>query len=147
MSLARISLRQYLRFILVGGAVGLITVAARELTGRALGADSEWHYSASIVLAYALGIVCSFLLNHHVTFARESGSPAWSTFGRFIGIALVGMLVTWLLAFALRYGLPLDALLGDFARPVAFAAATLIGSLGTYPLNALLVFGARIPEA
>lgn len=146
MSVARTSLRQYLRFLLVGGVVGLLTVAARELLGRALGADSEWHYSVSIALAYALGIICSFLLNHRFTFAQKSDSRDWPAFIRFVGVAVFGMLVTWLLALVLRYGLQLDAILGDFARPAAFAAATLIGSLATYPLNAWLVFGRRVAE-
>jgi putative flippase GtrA len=146
MIVARISFRQYMRFLLVGGMVGLLTIAVRELLGRALGADSEWHYSFSIVLAYALGIVCSFLLNHRFTFGQGSDSRDWRSFVRFISVAVLGMLVTWLLALALRYGLQLDAVLGDFARPVAFATATLIGSLATYPLNARLVFGQRIPE-
>jgi putative flippase GtrA len=141
-----ISVRQYLRFLVVGGSVGLLTLGAREVVGLGLGTDTRQHYSISVVLAYALGMGCSFLLNHRFTFGGRAGSRSWPSFARFIGIALVGMLLTWVLSFALRYGLRLDALIGDFARTAALAAATLLSSGATYPLNAWLVFGGQSKE-
>jgi hypothetical protein len=50
------------------------------------------------------------------------------------------MVSTWVLSVAIRYGLKLHVLFGYFSAGVAFALATPISSLITYPLNASLIF-------
>ena len=64
-------------------------------------------------------------------------------FLHFTAIAIVGLVSTWILALALRYGTHLDAYIGSAAKLVAFATATFLSSLLTYPLNARFVFGGR----
>jgi putative flippase GtrA len=135
-----LSLGQYARFLFVGGFVGVVTVACRELVGYFLHADTQRTYSLSIVVAYCVGVALSFLLNHRFTFAGQSGERSWPKFGRFVAVALTGMLATWALSLALRYGLQLDALIGPAAKLVAFATATLLSSALTYPLNSWFVF-------
>jgi len=54
-----------------------------------------------------------------------------------------GPRVHLLISLALRYGLPLPALIGKSSASVAFAMATVLASLITYPLNALFVFGKK----
>jgi putative flippase GtrA len=134
------SLSQYARFLLVGGFVGLITLGARELVGRVLIADNAAYYSVSVLIAYALGIALSYALNRRHTFNLAGGSSGYSDFALFALIALGGALSTWMLSLALRYGAHLEMLLGRSSATVAFALATLLSSLITYPLNAQFVF-------
>jgi putative flippase GtrA len=136
-------LAQYSRFIVVGGLVAVITIACRELIGYLLGPDTPLLYSMSVVAAYGLGIVLSFVLNRQFTFGSKSGY-GWSRFGRFVAIAIFGMFLTWLLSIALRYGLRLQSVFGDASAGIAFATAAFLSSVLTYPLNALLVFGPRV---
>lgn len=142
-------LAQYRRFLGVGAVVGLITLGCREALGRALPADDALYYSLSVAGAYAIGILLSFMINRSYTFGRRGGGD-WSRLPRFVLVALTGLLSTWLLAIAFRYGLPLDRLIGPLAPPGAFALATLCSSAITYPLTAVLVFprtGAREGDA
>ena len=81
------------------------------------------------------------MLNRRFTFSGNEAARGWSRFIPFVAVALVGLVCTWLISLALRYGLPLTALIGKSSAPVAFAAATVLASLITYPLNALFVFG------
>ncbi len=120
------SFGQYTRFLVVGAFVGLVTLGCRELIGHLLVVDNQRTYSVSVTVAYAIGIALSFLLNHRFTFG--AGARSWSKFGKFVAIALVGLLSTWLLSLALRYGLHLDAFIGSWARVTAFAVATVLSS-------------------
>jgi putative flippase GtrA len=129
--------------MIVGGVVGLITVGIRILIGRWLGADTPIYYSLSVVLAYAVGIALSFSLNRQFTFRGDNATYSWSHLSRFVAIAVLGMILTWLFSLALRYGLRLEALIGHHAATTAFVAAALLSSAITYPLNARLVFGRR----
>jgi putative flippase GtrA len=134
------SFGQYTRFLVVGAFVGLVTLGCRELIGHLLVVDNQRTYSVSVTVAYAIGIALSFLLNHRFTFEATAGERSWSKFGKFVAIALVGLMSTWLLSLALRYGLHLDAFIGPWARVTAFAVATVLSSAVTYPLNSLIVF-------
>jgi len=138
-----LSLAQYARFLVVGTIAGLFSIACRELFGYLLGADDPRHYSISVALAYAAGIVVSFVLNQRFTFLKDKAERSWSKFIPFVAVAIVGLVCTWLISIALRYGLPLTALIGKSSASVAFAAATVLASLITYPLNGLFVFGKK----
>lgn len=137
------SLGQYARFLVIGAFVGIVTVGCRELIGHLLAADTRRNFSISVSLAYAIGIALSFLLNHRFTFGGDDRSRNWRVFSRFVAIAIVGLVSTWVLALALRYGTHLDARIGSPAKLVAFATATFLSTLLTYPLNARFVFGGR----
>jgi len=133
------SLKQYARFLVIGGIVGL--VSCRELMGRMLIADSRAGYSLSVILAYVMGIALSFFLNRRHTFAQSDKALAgYSNFPLFALIALLGAACTWVLSLLLRYGTHLNALLGDYAAAVAFALAAVLATVVTYPLNARFVF-------
>ena len=143
MTTRRLSFGQYARFLIVGAFVGIVTVGCRELIGHLLVVDNRQTYSLSIVLAYAIGIALSFLLNQRFTFGGSSSPRSWSRFAGFVVLALLGMALTWLISLLLRYGLHLDALLGERARMAAFAGGALLSSALIYPLNSLFVFSGR----
>jgi putative flippase GtrA len=136
------SFLQYTRFLTVGAFVAFITVGSREVIGRLLGADIPVLYSLSVLMAYAIGMLLSFLLNQKFTF-NKAATSGWKTYIPFIGIALLGMLLTSLISLALRYGLHFESLLGKYSAAASFAGAALLTSCITYPLNALLIFGQR----
>jgi putative flippase GtrA len=131
---------QYARFLVCGAIVAAATLGCRELIDRLLAADNAAYYSLSIVVAYALGILLSFLLNRRFTFQSSNADRDWSKFGVFVAVALVGLVSTWAFSLALRYGLPLQESFGQASATVAFATAALLSSAITYPLSALFVF-------
>ena len=137
------SWNQYARFLAIGGLVGVLTVAVRELVGLALPGDGPVSYSVSIVIAYSVGILTSFELNRRFTFRSAAPSQQREELLSFVACAIVGQVCTLALSLLLRYGLSLDAAIGRLARPVAFATATLLSSLLTYFLNARFVFRSR----
>ena len=137
------SLGQYARFLIIGAFVGIVSVGCRELIGHLLIADTRRNFSISVGVAYAIGITLSFFLNHRFTFGGDDSSRKWQNFCQFAAIAVVGLVLTWILALGLRYGTHLDVHIGRAARPVAFATAALLSSVLTYPLNARFVFGHR----
>jgi len=145
-----LSISQYARFAGVGAFVGVFTIGVRSLVGYLLTTDTRVNYSISVVLAYAAGIVLSYALNHRLTFRNSNRPGSVKKFLLFVSVALVGLASTWLLSITLRYGGPLHLVFGSAAATVAFAVATVLSSLLTYPLNAVFVFrepqryGARI---
>jgi putative flippase GtrA len=140
------TLGQYSRFVFVGAFVGVLTVACRELLGYWLAADTRANFTISIVLAYAFGIVLSFVLNHRFTFGAGT-ARSFKAFLRFVMVALLGLATTALLSLGLRYGANLDALLGPLAKPAAFGTATVLTTFLTSPLNSRFVFGSQGPSA
>lgn len=134
------SLAQYARFLTTGGAVGALTVACRELIGWLLGADDPARYSISIVTAYAIGIVLSFIINRRYTFRYAGRLGVWASFLRFLGVALAGLLLSWSLSLTLRYETSWAIEPGRFSALAAFAIATILSSAVTYPLTATVVF-------
>ena len=127
----------------MGTCAGLLSIACRELFAWLLGRDDPRHYSISVILGYVAGIIVSYLLNQRFTFVKAGAPRKWSRFVPFVGVAMVGLLCTWLMSLGLRYGLPLQALIGKSSATVAFALATALSSLITYPLNALFVFAKK----
>ena len=121
----------------------MVTLACRELIDRLLAADTVLYYSLSVVLAYAVGVLLSFLLNRRFTFEKPGSDQGFSKFVLFVAIALAGLVSTWLLSLALRYGLGLQESLGEASAAIAFATAALLSSAITYPLSAWFVFRRR----
>jgi putative flippase GtrA len=131
---------RYPRYVLIGVFVGILTVALHEAIADLLPADTPTYYLLSISLAYAFGIILSFLLQHAFTFKLSSIHRKWHMFTSFIVVALIGAASTSLLAMFFRYLLGLDLLLGKLSASIAFAAATCTSSILTYWLNARFVF-------
>ena len=131
----------YLRYFIVGAVVGVLTIALRELFAFMLPADTPAYYALSVVLAYAVGIVCSYYGHHNVTFNMQKAVDGHATaFTRFAFIAIAGLLATTTMSMLIRYGLPVDRLLGEYAGGFAFALATILASILTYSLNSAFTF-------
>ena len=137
------SLIQYTRFLVIGAGIGIITVGCRALIGAVLGPDDAVRYSISVVMAYAGGILLSFLVNGRYTFRDRATNARWSSLPAFVLVALAGLLSTWCLSLVIRYETGSWIVLGKYSATAAFAIATLLSTGLTYPLNALVVFRGR----
>lgn len=136
--------RLYPVYLGVSAFVGVLTVAAREALGWMLGRDNPGSYSLTVVLAYLLGTVLNYALQGLLTFRQPSSARMLV---RFAAVSALGLLLTTVLAVALRYGLALDALFGDFGPAAAFASAALLASAITFSVNARLVFAPQAGAA
>ena len=137
------SIHQYMRFLFIGGVVAAVGVACRELAAFLLGDTTVARYSVTVIFAYTVGIVVSFMLNSRYTFRQKHARRDWSSFPRFGAVAIVGMIATWLISLLLRFAVNLEPVFGQLSGTVAFIGAALLASLLTYPLNAKLVFATR----
>lgn len=131
----------YLRYIIVGAVVGVLTILIRELFALVLPADTPAYYALSVTMAYMVGIVCSYYGHRNVTFsARQLVGGHSEAFTRFTVIAVAGLLATTAISMLIRYGFPVDRLLGKYAGSFAFALATFLASILTYSLNSTFTF-------
>ena len=131
----------YLRYIIVGAVVGVLTILLRELFALILPEDTPVYYALSVVMAYVVGIVCSYFGHRNVTFsARQLVGGHSGAFTRFTVIAIAGLLATTAMSMLIRYGFPVDRLLGEYAGGFAFALATFLASILTYSLNSTFTF-------
>jgi putative flippase GtrA len=84
--------------------------------------------------------VLSFLINRRYTFEGVGRLGEWSSFLRFMLVAISGLVLTWLLSLAIRYETAWLIRPGKYSATAAFVIAALISTAVTYPLNALVVF-------
>jgi putative flippase GtrA len=134
-------LRQYLVYFIVGGFVGALSIAFRELVGLMLPEDNPVWYVVSVGIAYGTAILLSFSLHSRVTFAGAlKGRNAAVPLGKFGIIATIGLIASAALAPAMRYGLHFDAFFGPRGGLWAFVLASVLVSLLSCALNALFTF-------
>jgi putative flippase GtrA len=137
----------YCKYFLVGSLIGCAAIAARELVGMLLHSDTPVFYLASVVVVYAGGIIASFCGHYRVTFSHVRHRRATlESIGKFVGIALIGMIITALLSYQIRYHLGLQPFVGKALPALAFGAAALLASFITYKLNSKFIFIDRLPE-
>jgi putative flippase GtrA len=130
---------QYPTYILVGVGVTLFTVMLRSLIGLLIEDDTVAKYISSIILAYILGILMSFLAHKNITFKTRHRLSIAKSFN-FIAIHFVGMSITLIGSTTLRETL-LDARLPrELSKLFAFAASALVLSVITYLLKQYIVF-------
>ena len=131
----------YCKYLLVGAVVGIATIIAREIIAYILPADTPSYYLLSVVLVYAGGIIASFYGHNRVTFSHiRNKRAAQKSIGRFIIIAIIGMLITSLLSYQIRYTTEMEPILGKLLPAFAFASGTVIASIATFLLNARYTF-------
>lgn len=133
-------LRQFLVYVGVGGFVGIVSIGIREIIGLILPDTPTW-YAISVAIAYGSAILLSFQLHKRITFAGAlDGAGTAAPLAKFTAVAVFGLITSTLLAPAIRYGLTLDELIGEFAPFAAFVAACLVVAVISYALNAAFTF-------
>lgn len=134
------AVRAYGRYLVVAAGVGLVTVGLREVLGL-LSASVPGHYAWTMVLAYGVGVVLSYLAQARFTFGATGHTPSPIGLANFAVLAILSALLTAMTAYMLRYGLSLEALLPTLAAPLAFAVAALLVAPVGFLLGRQLVFG------
>jgi len=113
---------QLLRFLLVGlvnTAVGLSSIWA--LIGLA-----GWTDLPANATGYAVGLVCSFVLNRRWTFAYKGAW--WPALWRFIVVFFIAYAANLLIFFTLRDGLGMDRYLAHAVATVPYTLVFFAGS-------------------
>lgn len=125
--------------MLVAAIIGVLTVGLREVLG-ALFPATPAQYAWSMLLSYGVGVVLSYFAQGRITF-RELGHRASPQGLRgFVLVAVLSSLLTVLLAYLLRFGLPLEDHLPALAAPLAFAGAALLVAPVSFLLGRRLVY-------
>lgn len=137
------SLRQYSRYFLIGGVIGVASVLLLEALSRLLPTDTPVYYALAVGLVYMTGVLAGFTFHSRYTFVAQGEDQRRRRIAAFALISLLGALLTSVLSAVLRFALDMDLLIGKFASPAAFVAAALAASVLTYWLNARLVFGQK----
>jgi putative flippase GtrA len=138
----------YCKYFVIGSIVGIIAIAAREILVILLPSDTPAYYLLSVALVYAGGIIGSFYAHYRITFSHiRHKRAAFESIGKFTVIAIIGMIVTSLLSYQIRYHLGLQPVFSTFLPAFAFGTATVIASLVTYSLNKKYTFVTSGPLA
>jgi hypothetical protein len=89
-------IRQYLKFFINGGAIGLISLVLQMSIFKAIGTGSELAYAIATGLTYLPLILLNFIIQRHWIFGREGHFP------RFVAANLSVMLIVSLISPACR---------------------------------------------
>lgn len=134
--------RTYARYLCIGGVVGVMALALRQLGSQFL-PDTPFWYGALIVWVYVGGISLSFILQRRYTFRSLSAPVSLSEFFRFGLVAACTGVFAGALSYGFRYGFFLDDIFGIWAPSIAFAIAVLATSAISFVLNVRFVFKER----
>ena len=131
----------YCKYFAVGAIVGCSAIAAREIIGILLPSDTPVYYLLSVSLVYAVGIIASFYGHYRVTFSHiRRKRAALESIGKFTIIALLGMLITALLSYQIRYRLGLEPVFGKALPALALIFILVYTKKVTYTLNTRYTF-------
>jgi hypothetical protein len=87
--------RQFLLFVLTGGAAALVNVLSR------VGFSLVLRFELAVLAAYAVGMVTAYILARRYVFTG-SGQSVKRSFAAFALVNLVAVLQTWLVSIGLR---------------------------------------------
>jgi putative flippase GtrA len=120
-------------FAMVGVINTVVDFSVFWTTARHFG----WPLVPANVLAWAVGVSCSYVLNSFITFGPESGHTLrWRDYFTFAASGVAGMVASTATLFALAYVVPLLA---------AKLLSILVSFAVNFTLSHLVVFRARKP--
>jgi putative flippase GtrA len=93
--MTRSSGRQFLLFVLSGGAAALVNVLSR------IGFSLVLRFELAVIAAYAVGMVTAYILVRCYVFT-DSGQSVRRSFAAFALVNLVAVFQTWLVSIGLR---------------------------------------------
>ena len=88
--------RQFLLFVLTGGAAALVNVISR------VGFSLVLRFELAVLAAYAVGMVTAYILARRYVFTG-SGQSIRRSFAAFALVNLIAVLQTWLVSIGLRH--------------------------------------------
>lgn len=114
-----------IRFLLAGGTAAALTWLIRFPLSTVM------PFSVAVVLATAIGMVFGFFTYKHFVFGH-SPRPVWRQTVDFIGVNLVGAIVTVIVAVALRELPPWPAAWMHFVEAFAHAGGIAVAAVVNY---------------
>jgi|APTNR8051073442_1049403.scaffolds.fasta_scaffold02768_3 putative flippase GtrA len=130
---------QYIKFFINGGVLGIAAVGLQWMLYEVLGNDSVMAYSLAAALTYMVLIVINFLIQRTWIFNHPG------LFWRFVVANLAIMILVSLLSPLCRY--LIDQSFGSpWGDRVGFIAAALFGSIPSFFLQRIWVFGVQLHE-
>lgn len=88
--------RQFLLFVLTGGAAAFVNVLSR------IGFSMLFRFELAVLAAYAVGMVTAYILARRYVFT-DSGQSIRKSFAAFALVNLVAVLQTWLVSIGMRH--------------------------------------------
>jgi len=129
--------RQFVKFSINGGLLGIVSWLMQSAIYRQLGGDSSTYYALATALTYAILVSVNFLIQRSWVF-RDDGR-----FWRFVAANLVIMLLVSGLAPICRSAVSI--LIGQpWGDRLGFAMAALLGSVPSFLIKKRWVFGQRL---
>lgn len=126
-------LRRIGRFLLAGGFAAFVNWAVR------FPLNTVMPFGASVVAAYAIGMVVGFFLYRFFVFEAHEGH-AGDQLWKFIVVNVVGAVEVWALAVFFAHWLAPAIGWTRFVEPVSHAVAIGIGAVTSYVGHRLLTF-------
>jgi putative flippase GtrA len=131
-----------IRFVAVGGAIGVLSLGGVWLIGQ-VASLGPVAYACSVAAIYFVGAICSFFAHARISFRV---AVPMSRFPRHLAVCLGAAILTGLLSSAIRAFLPSDVLgvtLDEGLRDAAaFVIAALAMAVVSYLLSRAYVFQA-----
>ncbi|MET0313708.1 MAG: GtrA family protein [Hansschlegelia sp.] len=126
-------MRRIGRFLLAGGFAALVNWGARFPLGEVMS------FGASVVVAYAIGMVVGFFLYRFFVFEAHDGH-AGSQLWKFVVVNVIGAAEVWALALLFVHWLAPTVGWTLWVEPISHAAAIGIGAATSYVGHRLLTF-------
>ena len=130
-------IRQYVKFFVNGGILGIISLGLQAIIYRAIGIDSSLAYSLATALTYVPLIVINFIIQRSWIF-RQNG-----LFWRFVMANLTIMLLVSLISPLCRVLIAWSAG-AEWGDRAGFALAAIIMSVPSFFLKRMFVFHSKI---
>ena len=128
--------RQYLKFFINGGILGLVSWGLQIIIYRAIDGDSGAEYAIATALTYVPLIVINFIIQRHWIFKKEG------LFWRFVAANLSIMLLVSLFSPLCR--MLIASLVGvEWGDRGGFALAAILMSVPSFFLKRLFVFNSN----
>ena len=128
-----------LRYILVGAFVGIAAGLLLWMSDKVVG-HSQLLYAALVAVIYLLGIVCSYKLHKHFTFAVSSRSEDSSNIKKFATSAVISGLACTSIATVIKFFAVWPSYLVEHSGWMSFVLANIPVAYATYLVNRTWVF-------
>jgi putative flippase GtrA len=143
---SRSALGSFLRFLMVGGVIGLVSTLAIWVAGQLVPLGT-WAYGLVVLLVYLAGAVMAFIGHSRISFGVRT--PI-TRFGNHLALSATMALVTAMLSAWFRSLLPASllgmAITAGYRDAAAFVAAALASSVLSFGLSRAFVFSVPSPR-
>lgn len=128
-----------IKYILVGAFVGITAALLLWISNKIVG-HHPLLYPVLVAVIYFLGIVCSYMLHKHFTFAISSNSEESSGIKKFGAVAIISGIVCTAIATAIKFFAEWPNYLIEHSGWMSFVLANIPVAYATYLVNRTWVF-------